>query len=195
MSLYRRALAWLVPEWPGAALLAAAFVAALLPLWWLFAGPLLGLTLAQLLIYLIHQGEEHIGDRFRRYVNQEVAGGRDALSPQAVFWINALGVWALDLLALWLAAVLDPGYGLIAAYLTVVNALSHIVAGAVKRGYNPGLITSVILFLPVGGWAIAAIGAAWPYHLLALLIAIMVHVAIIAHVRRRIAAIDAGLAA
>lgn len=193
MSLSRRAMAWLVPEWPGAALMVAAFLCILLPLWWISAGPLLGLTLAQLVIYTIHQGEEHIGDRFRRYVNQEIAGGREALSPEAVFWINSLGVWAIDLLSLWMAAVLDLGLGLIAVYLTLVNAVSHIVVGAVKRKYNPGLITSFVLFLPVGGWAITAINAAWPYHLLALVVAIAAHIAIVVHIRRRIAAIDARL--
>lgn len=44
----------------------AAFLTILLPLWWISAGPPLGLTLAQLVIYTIHQGEEHIRDRFRR---------------------------------------------------------------------------------------------------------------------------------
>lgn len=194
MPVSRRVFAWLVAEWPGAALLAAAFLVVLLPLWWAFAGPLLGLVLAQLLIYLIHQGEEHIGDRFRRFVNEHVAGGRPALTPEATFWINALEVWAVDLLALWLAAFVDPGYGLIAVYMSLVNAVAHIIAGAAQRAYNPGLFSAVVLFLPVGGWALVAIAAAWPYHLLAFVLAIVGHIVIIAHVRRRIAAIDAGRA-
>lgn len=187
MSLAERVLGWLVREWPPAVLLVAGFLLALLPLWWSVAGLIPTLVLAQLVIYLVHQGEEHIGDRFRRYINQHIAGGREALTPVATFWINALGVWALDLIALYLAMAVAPAYGLIAAYMCLVNAAAHI-AGAVRlRAYNPGLITAVVLFVPLGVWAAVAIDAGWPYHLLGLGVALASHAAIVVHVARRFA--------
>ncbi len=66
MSLSRRAEAWLVPEWPGAALMVAAFLAILPPLWRISAGLLLGQTIAQPVISTLHQGTEHIGGPFHR---------------------------------------------------------------------------------------------------------------------------------
>jgi hypothetical protein len=45
-----------------------------------------------------------------------------------------------------------PGFGLIAIYGLLVNAVVHIVAAIVKRSYNPGVATSVLLFLPLGGY-------------------------------------------
>ncbi|MEO1651846.1 MAG: HXXEE domain-containing protein, partial [Pseudomonadota bacterium] len=34
-----------------------------------------------------------------------------------------------------------------------VNACSHIIVAISNSGYNPGLITSIIIFLPLGLWA------------------------------------------
>jgi hypothetical protein len=60
----------------------------------------------------------------------------------------------------------------------------------VKRQYNPGLITSLTVFLPVGllsTYVVSrAAGCDVQDHLLALGVAIAVHGTIIAHVRRRI---------
>src|SRR3712207_620184 len=98
MSRSSRVMKWLIAEWPYASVLVAAFLLVLLPLWWRTAGLGLALVFLQLPIYLIHQCEEYAGDRFRQYVNHHLAGGREALTPRAAFWINLLGVWVVDLL-------------------------------------------------------------------------------------------------
>jgi len=159
-----------------------------------------GLSLAflfvalQLPIYMLHQYEEHDDDRFRRFVNREVGGGLDVLSPGAVFVINVGGVWLLNVVAIWLAATAGIGFGLIAVYATLVNAVVHIIPALVTRRGNPGLTTAIVLFLPLGGaaaWLVTATGqAGLGYHLLGLGVAVAVHVAIVAHVlqrRRRLA--------
>ena len=119
-----------------------------------------------------------------------LGGGRNVLTPIATFWINSLLVWALDLVALYLACFVDLSLGLIAMYLPMLNAFGHIVPSIVKRQYNPGLITSILLFLPVGVLSTyvvsQAAGSHLPDHLLALGVAIAVHATIIVHVRRRI---------
>ena len=112
------------------------------------------------------------------------------LTPIATFWINSLLVWLLDLVALYLAVFVDLSLGLIAIYLPMLNAFGHIVPALVKRKYNPGLLTSVFLFLPVGVLSTylvsRAAGCTLQDHLLALGVAIVGHGLIIAHVRRRI---------
>jgi len=49
-----------------------------------------GLTLTYLilLLQLVHQIEEHYGNRFRRFLNQHLAGGAKALTPRAKMRIN-----------------------------------------------------------------------------------------------------------
>jgi len=186
-----RALDWLVAkwQWPYAALFTSGFLCVLAPLVFRYAGVPLGLVYLQLPIYMLHQYEEHAGDRFRLWFNNMI-GHRDALTPIATFWINSLLVWLLDIVALYLACFVDLSLGLIAIYLPMLNACGHIVPAIVKRQYNPGLLTSVLVFLPVGVLSTylvsRAAGCDLQDHLLALGVAIAVHGTIIAHVRRRI---------
>lgn len=187
-----RVLNWLVGkwQWPYAGLFAAGFLAALAPFVFRYAGLPLGLVFLQLPIYMLHQYEEHADDRFRLWVNNNIGHGREVLTPIATFWINSLLVWLLDFVALYLACFIDLSLGLIAMYLPMLNAVGHIVPAIVKRQYNPGLITSVAVFLPVGIASTyvlsVAAGSGLHDHLLALGTAIAVHATIIAHVRRRI---------
>ena len=146
-----RILDWLVGkwQWPYAALFTAGFLGLLAPLVFRYAGIPLGLVYLQLPIYMLHQYEEHAGDRFRLWVNNMLGHGRDVLTPIATFWINSLLVWLLDLVALYLACFVDLSLGLIAIYLPMLNAFGHIVPAIFKRQYNPGLLTRH-LHLPAG---------------------------------------------
>jgi hypothetical protein len=180
---------WFERYWMYTGVVAGLFLLSIVPLvvgaWSL---PLL-LVYLQLPIYMLHQLEEHYDDRFRRFVNEHVAGGRQALTTPAVVFINVPGVWGVNLIALYLAYFVDPGLGLIAIYLTLVNAVAHIVATIVVRSYNPGLVTALVLFLPVGTWGLVALsrvpGVTMSYHIVGLGIALLIHVAIIAHVKLR----------
>ncbi|QDU90188.1 hypothetical protein Pla175_35900 [Pirellulimonas nuda] len=198
--MFGRMLDWLVGkwQWPSAALFAAGLLALLAPFVFRFAGLALGLVYLQLPIYMLHQFEEHNHDRFRLWVNANIGHGRDVLTPIATFWINSLFVWGVDLAALYLATFVDLSLGLIALYLPMLNAVGHIVPAIVKRQYNPGLLTSVAVFLPVGllsTYVVSrAAGADVHDHLLALGVAVAVHGAIIAHVRRRMALLSRAAA-
>ena len=149
----------------------------------------LTLVFLQLPLYMLHQLEEHAGDRFRTYVNTQVAGVPDALTTEAVVVINVPLVWGVDLAVLYLARFVSLGLGLIAVYLSVVNALAHIAMAVRFRGYNPGLATAVVLFLPVGIWSLIVLsrapGVTVGDHLLALAVAVLVHIGIAVHVFRR----------
>ena len=180
-------------HWVVAALLGGALLLALTPAvvrgWpaWLV------LTWLQLPAYMLHQVEEHAGDRFRLFVNAHVGGGREALTHAAVAVINLPGVWGIDALALSMAVFLRPGFGLIAVYLALVNAVVHVAAALVQRRYNPGLVTAVGVFLPLSAVSLGAFaavpGVGVADHAVGLLVAVAVHVAIIVHVRRRLAAL------
>jgi hypothetical protein len=139
-------------------------------------------------VYMLHQYEEHDNDRFRQFVNRQIGRG-EVLTPLAVFVINVPGVWGIVGISLALAATVRVGFGLMAAYLVVVNGAIHVIHAAIKQGYNPGLGTAIALFLPLGGYSIAAIQQAGDgtaaMHLVGAGTAIAIHAAIIVHVFRQ----------
>jgi hypothetical protein len=151
-------------------------------------------VLLQLPIYMLHQLEEHDNDRFRLFANRVVFGNREVLSRGAIFLINVPGVWGVIAAAFFLARFVNIGYGLIAVDLTLVNAAVHVAAAVAMKRYNPGLVTALFIFLPVGGfgwWQIVqAGGGSAGMQIVGLASAIGIHLAIVAYARLRIAAIS-----
>jgi hypothetical protein len=138
----------------------------------------------QLPVYMLHQYEEHDHDRFRLFLNRAMGG--EVLSHQAVFVINVPGVWGVIAASFYLASRVSIGYGLIAIDLPLVNALVHIANAVGSRSYNPGLGTAVLLFLPATVFGICELqrtGEVWWYHhVVGVLVAIGIHLAIIVYV-------------
>lgn len=187
-------MGWLLRQWQYAGFLTGIVLLLMLPLWASETGLVLALVYLQLPLYMLHQLEEHAGDRFRHFVNDRMAGGGDALTPRATLVINVVGVWLVDLVALYLSYFVSPGFGLIAVYLSVINAVVHLLAAVALRAYNPGLWTAILLFLPVGAWSLYVLtsaGAGIVAHALGLVIAIAIHALIIRHVRGRISRMQA----
>ncbi len=183
------ALRWLDANWVYAGAVGGCFYLACLPLQkanWAAWSLMLWL---QLPLYIAHQLEEHVDDRFLKYVNQHFGGGYELLSPRAVTIINIGGVWCVEFLALYLAHFVEPAYALLAFYLGIVNAVVHILSAVVSRSYNPGLITAAVLLLPGGCWGAMAYSAAFRTsmsdHLECLLFVVVVHVIIVAYMVRR----------
>jgi len=196
--LPRAARTWIDTNWPYAGLTAGLFLLAILPLLWR-AWPLtLLVVFLQLPIYMAHQVEEHHHARFRTFVNDHLAHGRNALTTPAVVFINLVGVWLVDLAALYLARFVDPSLGLIAIYLALVNALAHVAVAILLRAYNPGLITAILLLLPAGsiGWWIIVHNdhPSLSAHLQIAGLVILAHAAILLYVRYRIHQLDSSAA-
>jgi hypothetical protein len=143
------------------------------------------LVYLQMPIYMLHQLEEHDNDRFQHVINDMIGHGRDVLPHGAIFVIN-IGVWVLNLISFALAAHAGIGWGLIGVYAMLVNAVVHIVDGVVKRAWNPGLVTAIVLFLPVGLgglWAISATGEATvTQHVVGIVVAVAIHAGIVLYV-------------
>jgi len=186
-------------NWVYGGFLAAIMLLALTPV--LAADWSLGLLLVwlQLPAYMLHQYEEHDADRFRRSINTTIGGGKDVLSRRDTFVINIVGVWGIDGAAFALAASGHIGVGLVAVYLSLVNSVGHLVQAIALRHYNPGLVTSVVLFMPLGAltlWALAASGEVrLADHLIGLGFSILVHASIVVRVltqRRKLSSRAAG---
>ncbi|GAB4166517.1 MAG: hypothetical protein Fur0032_03990 [Terrimicrobiaceae bacterium] len=185
---------WMVGKWrwPGAAGFAGVILVLLAPAVYWLEGAVAFWIYLQLPLYMLHQLEEHAGDRFREFANRVIGGGVEVLSRKATFLINSLGVWGVDLGGIYLALQCGPGWALVVFYLPLVNAVGHVVQGLIMRCYNPGLATSLVLFLPLAGcglWVVAgAVHATLTMHLVGLGAALLVHAAIIGHVKRKLAA-------
>lgn len=179
----------LVAHWVYGGLLAAILLLVLSPILLRGWPTALAATFFAIPACMLHQYEEHDDDRFRLFVNRHIGEGHDVLSPRAIFIINLSGVWGVNALSLWLATTCQVGFGLIAAYLMPVNAGVHIVGAVVLRKYNPGLATSVLLFVPLGSYAVVAIDAAGggtlAMHATGLLSVVAIHALIVLHVVRQ----------
>jgi hypothetical protein len=141
--------------------------------------------------YRLHQIEEHVDDRFRRFINDRLFGGRDALTEAGVLWINLPGVWgvnALSLIAGWFVA---PGWGLAAGWLMLINALVHVAAAVRLRVYNPGLITALLLLLPLGVAIIWRVPASPVQQASGMAVAVAIHVLIVIYIKLRAARLAA----
>jgi hypothetical protein len=90
-SAARSGYDWLVGDWqwPYAAAYAACFLLCLVPIVWSEGGVAAMLIYVQLPVYMLHQLEEHAGDRFRLYVNDRLVEGRAALGRGAPCWATS----------------------------------------------------------------------------------------------------------
>lgn len=179
-------------HWVPAALCCGLILLALAPVLSVHWSASILLIYLQLPVYMLHQVEEHSGDRFKHYVNAEVFGGREALTDAAILIINIPGVWAVALACLYAAVFIEVGWGLTVVYLVLVNAAVHIVAAVVTRRYNPGLWTAIALFVPLGGLAAYTVSRAQtitvPQHTVALTVAIAIHLAIVVYAKSQVRA-------
>ena len=124
---------------------------------------LVWLTWAATCAYLIHQFEEHGVDvagevyAFRGSLCAVLGFGQPANCP-----IPAAFITAVNVPFVWLAgpisALLGRRWPVIAlSFFSVVfvNAFAHLAGAFTHGGYNPGLLTAVVLFLPLSLWTFA----------------------------------------
>lgn len=112
---------------------------------------------ALLVIYMLHQIEEHLWPGgFRQFTNAHVFESGNDDWP-----VDAGGVALVNIGYVWLpvaaAAVLPQALrwlGLAWIALTLVNAIIHVATSIRCRGYNPGVVTAVFLFLPFTIWVL-----------------------------------------
>lgn len=179
----------LISYWVYGGFLAGLLLLALAPLFVRGWPPVLAATFFCLPAYMLHQYEEHDHDRFRSFVNRMVGGGHEVLTPLAVFIVNVPGVWGVIALSLWLAARVAPGLALIAVYLVLVNAAVHIAQAVAMRDYNPGLISAIVLFLPLGIWCLRVVqqtgAGSGAMHIVGLACATAIHAAIMISIFRK----------
>lgn len=119
-------------------------------------------------VYMIHQFEEHGVDALgRRYAFRAALCANLGWTTDAdlahcpatewfIFAVNPGTVWIAGLVA-GLAGPRRVLVGAAALGIPMVNAVAHIVPALRTHTYNPGLVTAVLLFVPVCAWTFRAL--------------------------------------
>ena len=112
---------------------------------------------ALLVIYFVHQTEEHLWPGgFRQFCDAHIFHSGNDNWP-----VDMAGTALINIAYVWLPvglAVLLPqtlrwiGFGWVG--LTLINGIIHVVAGIRLRIYNPGLVTGLLLFIPFTGFVL-----------------------------------------
>lgn len=108
-------------------------------------------------MYLLHQFEEHGVDALGRHyaflaelcstLGYGAASGCPA-DPAFIFAVNVAGCQIAFVVAWWCRRT-RPLVSACAWGIPIVNAVTHFVAAVLHRGYNPGVVTSGVLFVPL----------------------------------------------
>ncbi len=181
---------WFIANWARASLPLAIILFLISPFIYHGIGLAAFLVFLTLPFYMLHQYEEHAGGQFKAFVTKNVGRGREVLSDRAIFLVNVLFVWLITLVILYLCVYVSIIWGLFAGYMVAFNGIVHIATSIRMRRYNPGLWTSVVVFLPLGIYIIYLISkessAGWLYNGIFLVVAILLHAMILLNARRQV---------
>ncbi|HEX8144890.1 MAG TPA: HXXEE domain-containing protein [Pyrinomonadaceae bacterium] len=130
-------------------------------------------------VYLLHIAEEHWGGGgFSAYLAR--TRGVE-LSPLKFLVMNAVG-WSLMTAGLLLALRLKFAEWMMVCLATVVfiNGLAHTINAVLRAEYNPGLVTGLLLFIPLGASVLARLKGRMRGHRYfgALMVGAFIHVVI-----------------
>ncbi|TDW96658.1 HXXEE domain-containing protein [Dinghuibacter silviterrae] len=151
-------LAWLYDNWNKSTIFLAVFVSAMLTLYVKNNNYALFLLWLQTPVCFLQQFEEYIlPGGFAGFFNKKVLGSDKSDFPftkARSFWVNI----ALIFIAFPVSAILSGQFalsiGLWTAYFSVINSLPRVVMALKFKGYNPGLIVSVLFKIPLGVYVI-----------------------------------------
>lgn len=182
---------WLYNNWAKLSIFLAIIITAVI---YIFIRPynfLLFLIWIQLPIYLLHQFEEHNWNGFKNYINRnvfKVTEGDFPLNDKIIFWINIPVVWILIPIFSGLSS-LNIMFGLWIPYFAVINSLTHVIVSVRNREYNPGLIVSLILGIPVGIYTLIIfytyIQVPVSFSVISILFAILLHLIVFGFIRMK----------
>jgi len=149
---------WLKREWAKVGFIVALF---LLPILIVAVRPhdyILFILLLQTPLYMLHETEEFVfPGGFGTFFNRHIFKLPDTANPideNFIFRVNIGLIW-LALPIFGLLSSVDYVYGLWLPYFVIIAGVFHIgLAIKTRRFYNPGLIVSLTLNIPVGCWSV-----------------------------------------
>jgi hypothetical protein len=180
---------WLYKNWAKLSVFIALIVTILILIYVKLENFVLFLIWLQIPIYLLHQYEEHGHNGFKNYINKKVfkvEEGEYPLNDENIFWINIPIIWIIIPLFAYLSSF-NIIFGLWIPYFAVLNSLSHVIFSLRKKEYNPGLIVSLLLGIPVGIYALLIfytyISVPLIISVISIFVALLLHIIIFGYIR------------
>ena len=149
---------WLKRDWAKAGLILSIFLLVFLFVFVLQIDEVVFFILLQTPLYMLHQAEEYVfPGGFGKYFNTKIfmLDSEDKpLDQNFIFFVNILLIWIL-LPLFGLLSLKDYKFGLWIPYFSFFAGIAHILlAIKAKKLYNPGLIVSLFVNIPVGLYSI-----------------------------------------
>ena len=149
---------WLKKEWAKTGFILSIFLFVFLFVFVREDDFVVFIILLQTPLYMLHQTEEYVfPGGFGKYFNAQIfklQTEEGPLDQDFIFYVNIILIWII-LPAFGLLATVDYRYGLWIPYFSFFAGIAHVVlAIRAKKLYNPGLLVSLFINIPVGLWSI-----------------------------------------
>ncbi len=109
-------------------------------------------------VYMLHQTEEYVfPGGFREFFITKIYGlskNAKVLSDDFIFYLNVILIWIV-LPAFAMLSTINYAYALWIPYFSLFAGVAHVALSIKARTvYNPGLVVSLLLNIPIGLWSI-----------------------------------------
>lgn len=157
MSIYEY-YQWLKKEWAKVGIILSTFLFVFLFVFVRKSDFVVFILLLQTPLYMLHQTEEYIfPGGFGKYFNTKIFNLETEDKPvdeNFIFFVNVILIWIV-LPLFGLLSTINYQYGLWIPYFSIFAGIAHVaLAIKAKKTYNPGLIVSLFVNIPVGLWSI-----------------------------------------
>jgi hypothetical protein len=145
-------------DWAKTGLILAIFLLVFLFVFVRKADFVVFILLLQTPLYMLHETEEYIfPGGFGKYFNTKIFNlptEDEPVDENLIFYVNIFLIWII-LPVFGLLATMDYRYGLWIPYFSFFAGVAHLLlAIKAKKLYNPGMIVSLVLNIPVGLWSL-----------------------------------------
>ncbi len=149
---------WLKKDWAKTGFILSIFLFVFLFTFARKADMVIFILLLQTPLYMLHQTEEYVfPGGFGKFFNRDIfklETENEPIDENFIFFVNIFLIWIV-LPLFGLLAIKNYQYGLWIPYFSFFAGIAHIaLAIKAKKLYNPGLIVSLFLNIPIGLWSI-----------------------------------------
>ena len=116
------------------------------------------LILLQTPLYMLHETEEYIfPGGFGKFFNRDIfklKTDNEPIDENFIFFVNVGLIW-ITLPLFGFLSMINYNFGLWIPYFSIFAGIAHIALGIKsKKKYNPGMIASLVLNIPMGAWIV-----------------------------------------
>ena len=149
---------WLKKDWAKVGVILSIYLFILLYVFVRTYDFVVFVLLLQTPLYMLHQTEEYIfPGGFGKFFNTKIFNLESEDKPvdeNFIFYINVILIWIV-LPLFGLLSMQNYGFGLWLPYFSFFAGVAHIALALKARNYyNPGLLVSIFINIPIGIWSI-----------------------------------------